>query len=444
MNRILVVVVLAFAASCDQAQPQDKQQERGEKVRSDRKHVESLGSWIYDDLPRAVGVAKESGKPLLVSFRCIPCEACAKLDEDVVQRSPAVRKLLDQFVCCRIPRANGMDLATFQFDYDQSWAAFMLNPDLTIYGRYGTRSHQTKSEDDVSLEGFAKALEGALELHAAYPKNREALARKRGDPPGVKAPEELPSLKERFGPALDWEGNVAKSCMHCHQVVEAQRLAARVAGQPIPEKLLYPYPSPRVLGLVFDPKERARVREVGGGSQAEKDGFKAGDDLTTLAGQPVISIADVQWVLHGAGDSGALDAEVTRAGAPVKLKLTLPEGWRQKGELSWRASSWDLRRMTTGGLSLEEMPDADSAKLGLTNSVLALRVKHVGGFGEHAAAKKAGFREGDVIVSVQSRTDRMTESALMAWLARTTKRGQSVPVTVLRAGTRLDLALPMQ
>ena len=232
--------------------------------------------------------------------------------------------------------------------------------------------------------------------------------------------------------------------MHCHQVAEAQRLAARAAGQPIPEKLLYPHPNPRILGLVFDPKERARVREVAAGSPAEKDGFKAGDDLTTLAGQPVISIADVQWVLHGAGDAGALDAEVTRSGAPVKLKMTLPEGWRQKGELSWRASSWDLRRMTTGGLSLEEMPDAESAKLGLPNSMLALRVKHVGGFGEHAAAKKAGFREGDVIVGVQGRTDRMTESALMAWLARTTKRGQSVPVTVLRAGTKLELALPMQ
>ena len=87
MNRILVVLVLACAASCDQAQPQDKQQERGETVRSDRKQVEALGSWIYDDLPRAVGLAKESGKPLLVVFRCIPCEACSKFDDEVVRRN---------------------------------------------------------------------------------------------------------------------------------------------------------------------------------------------------------------------------------------------------------------------------------------------------------------------------------------------------------------------
>lgn len=28
--------------------------------------------WIYDDLPTAFSRAKESGKPLLVVFRCVP------------------------------------------------------------------------------------------------------------------------------------------------------------------------------------------------------------------------------------------------------------------------------------------------------------------------------------------------------------------------------------
>ncbi len=28
--------------------------------------------WIYDDLPAAVTQAKASGRPLLVSFRCVP------------------------------------------------------------------------------------------------------------------------------------------------------------------------------------------------------------------------------------------------------------------------------------------------------------------------------------------------------------------------------------
>jgi serine protease Do len=404
----------------------------------------ALSSWIYDDLPRAMSEAKASGKPLLVVFRCIPCEACAKLDEDVVERSGPLQKLLDQFVCARIPRANGLDLELFQFDFDQSWVAFMLNPDRTIYGRYGTRSHATRSEDDLSLEGFAKALEGALALHAAYPANRAALLPKTGGPPAAKTPEELPSLKERFKPALDWQGNVVKSCLHCHQVGEAARRVFRAAGQPIPEKLLHPYPNPKVLGLGLDPKEKARVVAVAPGSAAEKAGFRAGDEIATLEGQPILSAADVQWVLHGAGESGALRLEVSRGGATAPLSIVLEPGWRQKGDLSWRASSWDLRRMTTGGLVLEALSDADAAKLGLPNAMLALEVKHVGGFDEHATAKKAGFKKGDVFVSVGGKSGRMTESELMASLARTTKPGDKVPVTVLRAGAKVDLVLPMQ
>src|SRR4029453_1507844 len=103
----------------------------------------------------------------------------------VVERDPGVQKLLEQFVCVRIVHANGMDLSLFQYDYDQSWAAFFLNADRTIYGRYGTRSHRTESENDMSLAGFAEALKGALELHRQYPKNKAVLAGKRGEPSPV-------------------------------------------------------------------------------------------------------------------------------------------------------------------------------------------------------------------------------------------------------------------
>jgi serine protease Do len=194
----------------------------------------------------------------------------------------------------------------------------------------------------------------------------------------------------------------------------------------------------------MDPNEKARVVAVAPGSAAEKAGFRPGDDIETFAGQPILSVADVQWVLHGAGESGALGVEVSRGGATVPLSIALEQGWRQKGDLSWRASSWDLRRMTTGGLVLEALSGADAARLGLTNAMLALEVKHVGGFDEHAAAKKAGFKKGDVFVSVGGKSARLTESELMASLARTTKPGDKVAVTVLRAGAKVDLVLPMQ
>lgn len=253
-------------------------QDRETKVRRDRSLVESQGRWIYNDLQAGVKLAKETKKPLLVVFRCIPCEHCAQLDEQVVEQDSQIQSLLDKFVCVRIVHANGMDLSLFQFDYDQSWAAFLMNADMTIYGRYGTRSHQTESHEDVSLEGFSQALEGALQLHQLYPQVKRSLAAKRGPASKVAVPEQFASLKDKYSSKLDYEGQVVKSCIHCHQVGEALRLVHRTAGEPIPDRILYPYPHPKSIGLIMDPKQKATVLEVPPDSLAAKSGFEAGQN----------------------------------------------------------------------------------------------------------------------------------------------------------------------
>lgn len=449
MKRLVLgsLVALAVAATAFAQEKNDREK----KVRGDKEHVAAIDSWIYDDLPRGIEEAKKTGKPLLVVFRCIPCEACAKIDEDVVDRDPVVAKLLDQFVCVRIPHANGMDLSIFQFDYDQSWAAFLMNADMTIYGRYGTRSDRTHSENDVSLEGFAKAMEGALAIHAKYPENQQDLVLKQSSPADVKRPEEFATLKDRYKPALDWEGKVVPSCMHCHMIREAQRREFRDAGKAVPDKLLFPYPNPKVLGLVMDPKERARVTSVVAGSCAEKDGFRPGDEIVGIMGAPILSTADIQWALHEFGSMYAgtkakigLATSVVRDGKPTSVSLTLSPDWSRKDDISWRASSWDLRRMTTGGMLLETVPDDERATLGIDKASMALRAKHVGEYGEHAAAKKAGFVKGDVIVAVNGRTDVASETEWMTWLVNAKKPGEKVPVTVLRDGKKIELTLPMQ
>ena len=440
-----IVVTLAAALGAGAAVAQEKN-DREKKVRGDKEHVAAIDSWIYDDLPRGIAEAKKTGKPLLVVFRCIPCEACAKIDEDVVDRDPVVAKLLDQFVCVRIPHANGMDLSIFQFDYDQSWAAFLMDADLTIYHRYGTRSDRTHSENDVSLEGFAEALTMALYDHA-HRAEFLATRTKPGAPPDAKTPEAFPSMQGKYTSSLDWEGKVVASCIHCHQIGEAQRRVWRDAGKPIPDKVLFPYPNPKVLGLVMDPKRATIVKSVEAGSSAAKDGFVPGDEIQELDGQSMGSIADVQWVLHNAGDAASVKATVfhegVRKGMPPET-LTLPPGWRTKGDISWRATSWDLRRMLTGGMLLEDVPDEERVKLGLEKTSMALRAKHVGQFGEHAIAKNAGFVKDDLIVAVGGNTARTSESALFASLAKSTKAGDKVAFTALRDGKKVEMSLSMQ
>jgi S1-C subfamily serine protease len=186
------------------------------------------------------------------------------------------------------------------------------------------------------------------------------------------------------------------------------------------------------------------VLAVASGSSAERDGLKAGDDIAALEGQPLVSIADVQWVLHNAGEDGRLRASVIREGQTLELSLTLEPGWRRRGDLSWRATSWDLRRMTTGGMRLDNLSAADRAKLGLADNVMALSAQHVGEYGAHAAAKNAGFRKGDVLIAVDGKTGLVAESQLMAWLVNAKRPGESVRVLVLRDGNKVMLSLPMQ
>lgn len=437
---VLGLAVFAVVATAGHVSAQDRET----KVRNDRKEILADGTWIYNDLPKGIAEAKRTGKPLLIVFRCIPCEACAQLDAQVAERDPVVRGLMEKFVCVRIVHANGMDLSLFQFDYDQSFAAFFMNADLTIYGRFGTRSHQTESENDVSIEGFAEALGGALELHKNFAEVRESLLAKQGAPSAVKVPEDFPWLKERFGSKLDYEGNVVRSCIHCHQVGESLRLVFRNAKQPAPVKVIYPWPNPKSLGLVMDPKHKARVLAVTAGTQAEADGFRVGDDILTLQGQPMLSIADMQWILHNAGESDVLQAEVERDGKTLRLPITLKTGWRQQGEISWRATSWDVRRMATGGLVLEDLGDEDRHELGIPSERLALRVKRVGQYGQHAVGKRAGFKKDDIITEFADQTKRMSEGDLLAFVLAQKPAGERVPVTVRRGSKLIRLTLPLQ
>src|SRR4051812_6751182 len=249
-------------------------QDRDTKARTDRKAFGPSKDWIYNDLGEGVRAAERAGKPLLVVFRCIPCQACQEFDDDVARRDPVIRDLLDEFVCVRIVQANTIDLTHFQHDFDQSFAAYLMNPDLTIYGRFGTRSGRPEHED-ISLEGLRRAMEAALRIHRDYGAVRASLAGKQVKQARYKTPRDYPSLSGKYGEAIDYEGKTARSCMHCHQVREAERLVYRTASKPIPDEVLFPSPDPAVLGLKMDPKATAKVERVAPGTPAERAGMRA-------------------------------------------------------------------------------------------------------------------------------------------------------------------------
>lgn len=412
-------------------------------VRGDKAKMEANERWIYNDVAAGFAEAGRTGKPLMVVLRCVPCLACMGLDTGVLVESPELTPLMDRFVLVRLINANALDLSLFQFDYDLSFSVLFFNSDRTIYGRYGSWEHQMDSQNQATAT-FRQALEKVLALHEGFPGNRDVLAGKKGDPMPYRTPIDLPELN-RFGPELDWGGKVVGSCVHCHQIGDAIRLEIRERGEPMPLAWLYPFPSTGSLGFTTGDHPVLGVTEVAMDGVAARGGLLPGDEILEIDRQPLVSVADLSWVLHRFPESGDLSLRVKREGEVLDLTFSLPSGWRAAGPAnSRRVGYWPMRAMAFGGMKLEALDEAGRKARNLPADGLALEVLHVGEYGKHAAAKKAGFRKGDILVEVAGSRAPLSEIELLARNLRETSPGGTVPVEVLRGTQRLSLRIPVQ
>lgn len=328
----------------------------------------------------------------------------------------------------------GVDLDRFQFDGNLTWSAIMMNADGTIYGRYGSRAPDDHMEA-ISIEGLVAALHGALELHAKHPADAERLAAKVGAPQEWKSGELLPAHEGRFK-----KGDTSRlGCVHCHFVDEGIVKSNWLTGRPVTDPQLWSYPMPDVLGLHLDPKQRAAVTKVDAGSEAEAAGFRAGDRIASMEDQPLLSIADVQWVLHHAASPGSVRAQVERDGETEELTLALPDGWRRRADFTWRGSVWGLRP----GIATKELPPEIRKAAKLPDDKLGLLITGLHQEwgvvrGRQFGARFSGLSRNDIIVALDGDDQPMTGSEFIAWWWQNTKPGQEVKVTVLRRGKPVD------
>ena len=396
------------------------QSERELKVQKDRQLFASKSDWLYNDLDQAYRQARQTGKPIMAVMRCIPCEECVKLDDDLIENDPVIAPLMNEFIRVRLTSTNGLDLKTFQYDTDQSFAIFFLNADKTVYGRFGTRSHRTEWVTDVSVEGMARAMQGALNLHSEYPSNRAQLLAKSNQPTEFATPNEFPTLNNKPG-RLNWQGRdfakgVVQNCIHCHQISEARMELYWKKQRPIPETILYPYPHPKSVGLQLDPKHSARLIQATPDSAAEAAGLQAGDDILAMNNQPLISMADVQWVLHNLSPNGAQIALVVQRNGELKnLTMNLKQGWRRNDDTSWRTGHWILRRSMLGGMQLTQLTDDERRSPGVDRHSW-LKIRYIGDWGPFGVAKRAGLQKGDVLVSVDGQTGFKRESEVLDYI----------------------------
>jgi hypothetical protein len=397
------------------------------------KDIEVAPHWIYDDWEAALAQARSSGKPLLVVLRCVPCPPGRNLDSKVMRPDEELETIEKKFVCVRLIQTNNLDLNLFQYDYDMSWAAMFLGPDLAVYGRYGTRNASgPESDAHLSVDGFRKAAERALKLHHAYPKNQAQLGAKTGRLAEYRRPQEIPGLEDR--PA---KATARQNCIHCHMVREYALRAKWEEGR-LSESDLWVYPMPERVGLTMDIDDGLRVKSVAKGSPASEAGIVAGDELVSLGGQPLISTADIQWVLHNAPGDVQLSATLLRGERELEKTISLTGDWK-KSDIAWRASSWYGLRQ---GVKFDPLPAEEKRRRGIQPDQLALAVKGLFGKGG-PKVKEAGVQMNDVIVAVDGKTESMTESEFLAYLRLNHGPQDSVRLTILRGDSRRDLTVPM-
>ncbi len=384
--------------------------------------------WTYNDIPNAMAQARKENKPLFVTFRCVPCRDCKGFDAEVANGSDIIAKMAkEHFIPVRQVEMKAVDLEQFQFDHDLNWAAMFINADGTVYARYGTQSAEGADAYN-SIAGLKSTMERVLELHKNYPLNKESLSQKRGPKKSIRSALALPGMKN----AASLEGmTTRKNCIHCHMIHDAENRIAQENGT-FTNDNFYRYPLPQNIGLEIVRDHGTKIESIERSSSAANSGLKAGEEIKSINGQAIASIADMQFVLHHLPNEN-VSLKVTGSQSGTH-QISLKKGWK-KTDASWRGSNWSVSpRLTTWAPPLN---DNKRKALNIPEDQGALEVKFINGSQPAGqAVKKAGIRVGDVLIEMGGKPIAMTNQQWNLDIKMNYKVGDKLPLTFLRNGKR--------
>lgn len=341
---------------------------------------------------------------------------------------PEIKRLRARFVCVRLTRMNGVDLRRFEFDYDTTWAAFFLDQQLNVYSRYGGRD-ENKPEGRMCKESLLQTMREVLETH-----DHRSESANKFDLPIVQLPTKTFESPERI-PLLSASH---EGCVHCHQVREYRMLQSYHDGN-FQRKMLFPYPLPKNIGMTVDEKHGHRIEKTAPDSAAAKAGLQAGDVVVGINNVPVHSEFDIRWGLHHAPDNRQVVVTVLRRGAagnqkPLRVPIALPADWRET-DISWRKSMRSVPfPLATRGYALTRSQRKDE---GFREDQLAIRIISVRGPG---LGSNLGLNKRDIVVAIEKSARHRTFDEFRSDLLRRYKPGDTVRITILRDGNRVNVA----
>ena len=336
-------------------------------------------------------------------------------------------KAAKPYVCVRVTDMRGIDLHTFRFDYDLTFAALLMNADGTIYHTFAGRDAHD-AESHLSVDSMVATLKHGLRAHMAHtPVRRE--------------PPEPPEVIEKI-----FDGKPPKNCFHCHNVHDTR---FRRAGPEREREHYWPWPDPIQIGVALDTAHPPRLVSVESGSAAARAGLRKGDALLTANSREVFTFGDFQRTLDEIPyGGGTLELTLRRGEKEIRKRIALGKDWRVASldTYAWRSMVWN--RWPKPGFGGPPLRKGEKRKLGLPEDGFAFRVRYLVTWGRFPQtgrrAARAGIRRGDVVFATNGKTDFRDIKQWHTWHRLERKLGDTVTYDVLRKGRKHKVRLKLE
>ncbi len=398
-------------------------------------HARGTDLWIYNNLSEAKAQARRENKPIFVTFRCVPCRDCKGFDAEVAAGADEIATLAkENFIPIRQVEMKGVDLNQFQFDYDLNWAAMFINADGTVYARYGTQSAEGADAYN-STTGLKATMKRVLELHKNYPSNQDSLKDKKGAPRAYSTALEMPGMEKTATLA----GLTSReNCIHCHMLHDSENRHAQETGT-FTFDSLFRFPLPQNVGLNIVRDHGSKIESISAGSAAADSKLKPDEEIVTINGQAIASVADIQWVLHNLPNEDVnLNIVGSKSGPST---LSLRKGWKET-DPTWRGSLHSVKPQFP--IWTPPADDKQRTGLGLSDDQGALVVKYIAANKKTGQnAQKAGLKIGDILVEMDGKPIGNTPQKWQYQMKLKYKTGDTLPLTIIRNGKRIPIQITL-
>jgi hypothetical protein len=348
---------------------------------------------------------------------------CKDFDAQVAHPKGKLKSLQKQFIRLRIVDMKDVDIGLFHFDFDTTFAIFVLNHKEQIYLRYGSHDDQS-TYSFLSIKSLNYALEQGLDLHKSW----KSGAIKVPDRPKKKLSQSYPEVKKIV--------NKGK-CVHCHNVASSEHRGRTTVKGFEKKKHVWVYPDPAKFGLILDPNTGNKIKKVDGVSRSS--GLKRSDVIKKINDTLVHTFTDIQYALHKLPmEATKVSLTVLRKRKELKIEVNLPEHWRVT-DINKRSMGHILTPFP--GFWSKSVPSSRKKKWGLKKSGFASEVTK---FWVNTNGKKAGMRVGDIVYEVDGVQQTPLAHNAMIHIRLNYKPGDTIQVKVLRGGKKLGFSYKLK